>query len=132
VNVGPALTVGDKFTLFSQAIANGATVPILSPGFTVANNLVTDGSVTVTSIVLTTAPTLNKPIISGTNIVITATNNAGNNGSTYTLFGTNNIAAPLSTWPVISTGSFDVNGNLAITNPIVGGTNSLFFILRVP
>jgi hypothetical protein len=48
------------------------------------------------------------------------------------LFGTNNIAAPLSTWPVISTGLFDSNGNLAITNPIVPGTNSLFYILRVP
>lgn len=132
VNSGPSLTVGDKFTLFSQPIANGATVPIVSPGFTVANNLAADGSVTVTTIVLTTAPTLNKPIISGTNIVITATNNAGNNGSTYTLFATNNLTAPLATWPVIKAGSFDSNGNLAITNPIVGGTNSLFYILRVP
>ena len=60
VNVGPSLTVGDKFTLFNQPVANGATVPIVSPGFTVANNLATDGSVTVTGIVLTTAPTLNK------------------------------------------------------------------------
>jgi fibronectin-binding autotransporter adhesin len=132
VNAGPALTVGDKFTLFSQPIGNGASVTIVSPGFTVANNLATDGSVMVTSIVAVTAPTLGKPILSGTNIVITATNNAGNNSGTYTLLGTNNLTAPIATWPVLKTGSFDSNGNLAITNPIVGGTNSLFYILRVP
>jgi len=132
VNVGQSLTVGDKFILFSQPIANGATLSIVSPGFTVANNLATDGSVTVASITQAPAPTINKITLSGTNVIITATNNAGNNGSTYTLFATNNIAAPLATWPVISTGTFDSNGNLVLTNAIGGGTNRLFYILRVP
>jgi hypothetical protein len=53
LNYGPALTVGDKFTLFNQAILGGAGIPINSPGFTVANNLALDGSVTVTAVAVT-------------------------------------------------------------------------------
>ena len=46
VNAGPLLQVGDKFTIFSQPVAN---LTIVSPGFTVQNNLGVDGSVTVTA-----------------------------------------------------------------------------------
>jgi len=131
-NVGPALVVGDKFTLFSQPIAGGAGVTITSSGFTVANNLATDGSVTIATVTVVQppAPTLGKVSISGTNIVITATNNSGAGGN-YSLLSTNNLKAPLSTWPVISSGTFDPNGNLSLTNPI--GSGAQFFILeRLP
>jgi fibronectin-binding autotransporter adhesin len=128
-NAGPSLAVGDKFVIFSAAVANGNTIPIISPGFTVQNDLASDGSVTVLSVTQPKAPTLFKPIISGTNIVLTATNNMGA-GGTWTLLATNNLTAPLSTWPVISTGTFDATGSVAITNAI--GTGTRFFILRAP
>ena len=48
-NVGPALAVGDKFTLFSQPVQNGAALTVTGPGATWANNLAVDGSVTVTA-----------------------------------------------------------------------------------
>lgn len=128
-NAGPNLVVGNQFTLFNQPVAGGAAMPIVSPGYTFANNLAVDGSITVTSVVALKAPTLNTITLSGTNVIITATNNTGS-GGTYTLLGTNNIAAPLTNWPVISTGTFDANGNLALTNAV--GTNRQFFILRVP
>jgi hypothetical protein len=50
LNYGPNLEVGNKFTLFSQAVPGGGSIPILSPGFSVANNLAVDGSVTVSSV----------------------------------------------------------------------------------
>ncbi len=50
LNFGPALFVGDKFTLFDKAVTGGAAMTIVSPGFIVANDLVLDGSVTVTSV----------------------------------------------------------------------------------
>jgi autotransporter-associated beta strand protein len=50
LNFGPNLAVGDKFTIFSEAVTGGAAMTIASPGFTVSNNLAVNGSVTVTSI----------------------------------------------------------------------------------
>jgi autotransporter-associated beta strand protein len=49
LNYGPALTSGDKFTIFNQAVPGGGSIPINSPGFTVVNNLAIDGSVTVST-----------------------------------------------------------------------------------
>lgn len=48
-NFGPNLVAGDKFTIFNQPVS-GAAMTIVSPGFTVNNNLAVDGSVTVTSV----------------------------------------------------------------------------------
>jgi hypothetical protein len=48
-NNGPALVSGQTFTLFSAPVT-GQTLTIDSPGFTVANNLASTGSVTVTSV----------------------------------------------------------------------------------
>lgn len=56
VNAGPPLVAGQKFTLFSLPVPGGAGMTIVSPGFTVANNLALDGSVTVTA--LQPAPTI--------------------------------------------------------------------------
>jgi autotransporter-associated beta strand protein len=49
LNFGPNLVIGDRFTIFSRPVG-GAAMTIVSPGFTVANNLAVDGSVTVTSV----------------------------------------------------------------------------------
>jgi len=50
LNVGPALAVGDQFTIFSQPVTGGAAMLIILPGFTFVNNLALDGSVTVSGI----------------------------------------------------------------------------------
>ena len=54
VNFGPALTVGDKFTIFASTnagVIGGGAMTIVSPGgYTFANNLAVDGSVTVTAV----------------------------------------------------------------------------------
>jgi len=55
VNAGPALVVGDTFTIFSEAVT-GSALTIVSPGYTFANHLAVDGSVMVTGI--TGPPTL--------------------------------------------------------------------------
>jgi autotransporter-associated beta strand protein len=49
LNYGPAVVVGDKFTLFNHPVG-GAAMTIVSPGFSVTNNLAVDGSVTVTDV----------------------------------------------------------------------------------
>jgi fibronectin-binding autotransporter adhesin len=56
-NLGPALSVGDKFTLFSKPLQNGAALTVVGLGANWINNLALDGSVTVSSFVV--SPTLN-------------------------------------------------------------------------
>ena len=57
-NAGPNLAVGDKFFIFNKAVAGGASMPIVSTGFTVNNNLAGDGSVTVATVTIVTPPTI--------------------------------------------------------------------------
>jgi fibronectin-binding autotransporter adhesin len=65
INAGPVLAVGDKFTLFSEPVTGGALMTIVSPGFTVNNNLATDGSVTVATVLPAPAITAS---VSGTSL----------------------------------------------------------------
>ena len=62
INVGPALTVGEKFTIFASTnagVTGGGSITIVSPGgYTFANNLATDGSVTVTAVTAPGSPTI--------------------------------------------------------------------------
>ncbi len=58
-NLGPTLVVGDKFTLFSQPVANGAALTVSGGGATWVNNLAVDGSITVATVTAPpTPPTL--------------------------------------------------------------------------
>jgi autotransporter-associated beta strand protein len=132
-NIGPvALAVGDKFTFFNVPLTNGAALTVSGggAGVTWANNLAVDGSVTVASVPVPSHPKITSLTFSGGNLIITATNNAGSGGGTFAVLSTNIITAPLTNWPAISTGTFDVNGNIALTNAV--GTGTKFFILRAP
>ena len=66
INGGPALQVGDKFTIFNQPVPGGASMTIVSPGFSVQNDLAVDGSVTVTGVL--PAPTITATVVNGTNL----------------------------------------------------------------
>jgi autotransporter-associated beta strand protein len=55
-NLGTALALGDKFTLFSQRVQNGAALTITGCGAIWANDLAVDGSISVTSV---SVPALN-------------------------------------------------------------------------
>jgi len=63
VNAGPALQVGQKFTIFSGPVVNGNTLTVSGFGFTAQNNLAVDGSVTITGI--SPAPTLTATVSGG-------------------------------------------------------------------
>ncbi len=63
-NFGPALVVGDKFTIFNQPVT-GTGLTIKAKGFTVSNNLAVDGSVTVASVVPVTSPKITATVVGG-------------------------------------------------------------------
>jgi autotransporter-associated beta strand protein len=50
VNLGPVLQAGDKFTVFSQPLPNGASVTVSGAGATWVNNLAVDGSITANTV----------------------------------------------------------------------------------
>ena len=56
-NLGPALAVGDTFTLFSQPLQNGAAVSVTGASANWVNHLAVDGSITVGSLIVPPALT---------------------------------------------------------------------------
>ncbi|GEM_PF-691401 len=65
-NLGPALTAGDKFTLFSEPVLNGAAFTVTGGGVNWTNNLAVDGSITAGSAI--SRPTLNFTNVGGNSL----------------------------------------------------------------
>jgi hypothetical protein len=76
------------------------------------------------------SPTISSITVSGSNIVITGTNNDGSGGTYHVLISTN-LAAPLAGWTVLTNGTFSGSGNFSVTNAM-GGNRQEFYILKVP
>ena len=130
-NVGPALAVGDSFTIFSQSVSNGAALAVTGGGMNWTNKLAVDGSIQALSVISTIANY-------STNISFTV------NGSTLTVkwpathlgwileSQTNalnsGLTAPSNTWHAISGSAAVTQTNMGI-NP---ANPTVFFRLRHP
>ncbi|MGH7950610.1 MAG: beta strand repeat-containing protein [Limisphaerales bacterium] len=129
-NLGSALAAGDKFYLFNKAVQNGSALTISGDNVVWANNLETDGSISVSSLVIP-KPVINSVVLqSGTQLVLSGTNGAGGGG--YSVLSSTNIATPLTNWTVEASGTFDGSGGFSFTNNITPGTPQKFLLLRVP
>jgi len=126
-NLGPALTVGDRFTLFSQPVTGGASLAVSGGGVTWSNNLANDGSIIVSSLSsIATYPT---------NITFSVSSGSLNINWPATHLGwilqsqTNSLTVGLSTnWT-------DVAGSSAATTlsvPITQTAPAVFYRLREP
>lgn len=71
-NLGPALAVGDTFTLFSKAVSGGGTMAVTGGGANWNNKLATSGSIQVASLISTTAsyPTNITYSLTGTTLTV--------------------------------------------------------------
>ncbi len=125
-NLGSALAAGDKFTLFSQPVAGGATLSVSGGGVVWSNNLANDGSIIVLSAAVP-HPVIRTINISGGNVVISGTN--GTISGTCYLLSSTNLTTPFANWVRVSTNGFDSSGNFNITNAI-GGAPQNFYILQ--
>jgi len=84
----------------------------------------------VVNVAVSKPPTIRNFSISGGQVVIGGTNNAGA-GGTYSVLTSTNLLVPLTNWVVLTNSSFDGNGNFSSTNAT--GTNTQqFYILKVP
>lgn len=105
-NLGPALQVGDTFTLFNQALTGGATLSVTGGGMVWTNMLAINGTIQALAAVSTIIPLTNSPAItnfslSGANVVLSGTN--GQTGATAYLLATTNLASARNQWRTIAT-----------------------------
>ena len=130
-NLGPALAVGDKFTLFSKPVVNGSTLKVAGGGMNWTNNLAVDGSIQALSVAPTTA---NYP----TNITFNLTGSTLTIGWPATHLGwilqseSNSLSVGLT---LASNTWFDVTGTASGTNASVTinpNNPTVFFRLRHP
>jgi autotransporter-associated beta strand protein len=129
VNLGPALAVGDKFTLFSQAVINGSALTVTGSGVSWINNLQVDGSISVQS-VSTQKPVITAITVNANNLVFSGTN--GTAGGNFYVLSSTNVAAPPTAWTRESTNSFGPGGAFTVTVPITTGTPQKFYLLQLP
>lgn len=64
------------------------------------------------------------------NLVFSGSNGVSN--GSYHLLTSTNAATPLANWTVLSTNSFDANGNFSVTNPVSTTVPQQFYLLRLP
>lgn len=129
-NAGPALTVGDSFTLFSQAVSNGAAITVTGGGAAWVNNLAVDGSIQVlsVSIPITNSPAITLFSLSGRNAVISGTN--GQAGGICYLLAATNLATPRNQWKTVATNVLGGDNYTFIgTNAVSSGSVQQFFML---
>lgn len=118
-NLGPALTVGETFTLFNQPMSGGNTYTVTGGGVTWSNNLAVDGTISVAS-VLPSGPSSREPITmshTGNSLNLTWPTAGWRLQSNTNLSGTNWMDVPNST------------GTNAVNIPI--NTNTPDFFLRL-
>ena len=127
-NLGPGLAVGDTFTVFSQRVLNGAAMSVVGGGAVWNNNLETDGSISVASLVAS-QPQFNLPTVSAGDLVLSGTGGPAN--GSYIVLGTTNVVLPLANWDQVATGSFDGSGNFGFTNAINAAAPRQFYLLQV-
>lgn len=123
-NLGPSLTPGDKFKLFSQAVQNGGALTITGGDVSWINDLATDGSITVA------AASVSPPILNYTNFGNSAQFSWTN--PAYKLVAQTN---PIGTGINVDTNAwYDYPGGVTspVTAPIDSGQGSVFFRLFKP
>jgi fibronectin-binding autotransporter adhesin len=130
-NLAGTLATGDSFKLFSGTLSGSISVgsmPPLWPGLSWNTGaLNSSGIISVTGTRL--PPQITAEGVSGGNFVISGS--GGVVGATYYVLATNNVAAPLATWPRIATNVFDASGNFSASIPITAGDNR-FFTIQAP
>jgi len=77
-----------------------------------------------------TPPTINRPTVSGGNLILTGT--GGTPGGSYVWLTSTNLATAIASWTTNTTGTFDGSGAFSNAIPINHAELDRFFLLRAP
>ena len=129
---GLPLTVGNSFQVFSAATYTGsfASITPVTPGAGLAWDTTQLNSGVIKVAVGSSQPVIGSTKISGGNLIFSGTGGTAN--VSYSVLTTTNLATPLSSWTLLSTGSFDGNGAFSVTNTINSGSAQSFYTIRTP
>ncbi|PWU20961.1 MAG: hypothetical protein C5B50_02800 [Verrucomicrobia bacterium] len=129
-SVGNALAAGDAIPLFSSGSYGGSFSQIIpaTPGA----NLTWDTSQLSSAGILKVAgvPHFTMASVSGGQISMAGSGGVPNAG--YSILSSVNILTSSSTWPVVATGTYDVNGNFSITIAVNPSEHQRYYRLRSP
>jgi hypothetical protein len=134
-NVGPALTAGTTFQLFSTSASGFSSVslPVSDHGltYTWTTNLAANGSITLASASSGSLSGLKftvAPVVSGTSLSFSATNSGS--GTVYLLTSTN-LSTPIGLWTPIWTNVLGGSGTITtnLSNAVKAGAAQQFYIL---
>jgi len=126
VNLGPALSAGDKFTLFSQPVTGGAGFTVTGAGATWQNDLATDGSITALTVAPPAGPTNITYTLTGNQLTL---NWPASHTGWILQAQTNSRAIGITTNWVDVAGSGATNQAVLTVNP---AEPTVFFRLRSP
>jgi autotransporter-associated beta strand protein len=128
-NIGPAFQGGETFQLFSGALSGTfATnnLPALAPGLNWdISKLNGNGSLSIVGHII--PPQIGPVQVSGTTNLLSGIGGMPNGA--YKLLSTTNVGLPLSSWTVLTTGTFAADGSWSYTN--TAATNVLEFYTLV-
>jgi autotransporter-associated beta strand protein len=130
-NLGPALAIGNQFTVFSEAVSNGAALTVTGGGANWTNYLAVNGSIQVLSLVSVTAsyPTNMSFRVGGGILTIGwPATHLGWILQSQTNALTVGLTTPSNTW-------FDVSGSSTVTNEAINinpAKPTVFYRLRHP
>jgi hypothetical protein len=132
-NLSGTVTVGDSFTLFSATSYAGAFSSIIpaTPGVGLVwntNNLASNGTLSVA--LGTIHPQLNFTERDGGSMILSGSGGAA--GYAYTVLTSTNLTAPVASWGVVGTGTFDASGNFSFTNSVDPQLPKAYFAIQVP
>ena len=131
-NLNGTLTTNDSFKLFSAGGYSGAFTNFV-PAVPRAglkwdtSSLAGNG---ILKIATAPRPAIANISVSGTKLIFTGVNGQAN--ETYWLLASTNLNLPLASWPVVTTNTFDSNGQFSLTNPIAGSASQTFYLLLLP
>jgi hypothetical protein len=130
-NFGPGLAVGDKFTLFSAPVNNGAVITVSGAGATWTNNLAVDGSITALTVTPTvnTNPTNITAVVSGGNLNLSwPADHTGWRLQVQTNSRSSGLNPNPAAWSAVP-GSSSVN---AVSIPISSANGTVFYRMVYP
>ncbi len=124
------LAVNDTFNLFDWGTRSGSfTATNLPANYTWdLSQLAVNGTIRVTGVLI--APTVNRPVYSGGNLIVTGT--GGIPGGSYTWLTSTNVAAPAAQWITNTVGTLDGSGAFSNALPVNTSEAARFFRLRAP
>lgn len=131
VNIsGSSLKAGDSFQLFSAGGFSGSFTNLTpaTPGTGLAWDTSQLNSGIINVVASGAGPVIGNTRVSDGSLIFSGS--GGTVSGTYYVLTTTNLATPLADWGIVSTNSYDANGNFSVTNSAASGTPQRYYRIK--